>query len=403
MSMHWTVGAFWALAFVLAAGAAVLVMRPLLRGRSQGDAAERKRINIAVYRDQLHELEADFRNGLVGDDQYASTKAELEVRLAEDALQETAEPAPVTAGRSRWLAYGLGLAIPLAAFGLYFALGNPLAIQIAAEGPEGPASIEAMVHAAEQKLKANPNDARGWFMLARTYGALGRWPEAKQAYLKASALVPGEAAVWSGLAEAGAMLQQRTLDGEPMRLVAKALQLDPNDPKAHELSGIQAFQQKDYAKAVRHWRTLLGMAPPNSDYVAELRRAIQEARQLAEKAGKPIDLGPSIRGRIELAAALKAKLKPEAVVFVFARPIGGQGMPLAAMRVPAGDLPIDFEFDDTTTLGGAKLSDQKQVQLVARVANSGQPTAAPGDLEGRIEKVAVGNHAIKLVIDRELH
>lgn len=402
MSMHWTVGAFWALALVLAIGAAVLVARPLLRSRGQGDAAERKRINIAVYRDQLRELEADFRNGLVGEEQYAATKAELEVRLAEDALQEESAAVPTTAGRSRWLAYGLGLALPLAAFGLYFTLGNPLAIQVAAEGGEGPASIEAMVQTAEQKLKANPGDVRGWFTLARTYGALGRWQESKQAYLKASELAPEEAAVWSGLAEATAMLQDRNLDGEPMQLVAKALQLDPNDPKAHELSGIQAFEQKDYAKAVRHWRTLLSLAPPDSDYVAELRRAIQQARQLAEQAGRPIDLGPSIRGRIEVAAALKAKLKPEAVVFVFAQPLGGQGMPLAALRVPAGDLPVEFEFDDTMALGGAKLSDHKQVQLVARVANSGQPAAAPGDLEGRIEKVAVGSRKLKLVIDREI-
>lgn len=401
MSLHWSVAVFWALAFVSAAGAAILVMRPLLRGRAQVDVAERRQINIAVYRDQLHELAADRRNGLVGDEQYASAKAELEVRLAEDALEQT-EAAPAVVGRGPWLAYGLGLALPLAAFGLYFALGNPLAIQVAAEGGDGPAGIEAMVRAAEQKLKANPGDARGWFTLARTYGALGRWPEAKQAYLKASALAPEEAAVWSGLAEASAMLQDSSLEGEPMRLVAKALGLDRNDPKAHELSGIHAFGQKDYAKAVHHWRTLLSLAPPDSDYVAELRRAIQEARHLAEQAGKPIDLGPSIRGRIELAAALKAKLKPEAVLFVFAQPVGGQGMPLAALRVPAGELPLAFEFDDTMALGGAKLSEHKQVRLVARVANAGQPAAAPGDLEGRVEKVAVGSRNVKLVIDREL-
>ena len=402
MSMHWSVALFWALALVATALAAVLVMRPLLRGRGQADPAERRQINIAVYRDQLHELEADHRNGLIGDEQYAGAKAELEVRLAEDVLAQPEEASGGTAGRSRWLAYGLGLVLPLAVFGLYFVLGNPLAIQVAAEGEGGPASIEAMVRTAERKLAADPKDVRGWFTLARTYGALGRWAEAKRAYLKAGALAPTEAAVWSGLAEATAMLQERTLDGEPMRLVAKALQLDPQDPKAHELSGIQAFQQKDYAKAVRHWRTLLGMAPPESDYVAELRRAIREARQLAAEAGKPIDLGPSIRGRIELATGLRGKVKPEAVVFVFARPVGGNGMPLAAFRAPAGELPLDFEFDDTMTLGGAKLSEHKLVQLVARVANTGQPAAAPGDLEGRLGSVKLGSQSVKLLIDREL-
>ncbi|NWG86598.1 MAG: c-type cytochrome biogenesis protein CcmI [Hydrogenophilaceae bacterium] len=402
MNMHWSVGLFWALALLFAAVAAVLVMRPLLRRRAPSDVAERRQINIAVYRDQMHELEADRRNGLLSDEQYASAKGELEVRLAEDALTEEAVGAVGVGGRRRWLAYGLGATLPVVAFGLYFLLGNPLAIQVAAEGAEGPASIEAMVQAAEQKLKANPKDAQGWFTLARTYGALDRWPEAKQAYLKAAELVPNEAAVWSGLAEAAAMLQGRKLDGEPMQLVAKALQLDPNDPKAHELSGIQAFQSQDYAQAVHHWRALLAMAPPDPEYAAELRRAIQEARHLAEQAGKPIDLGPSIGGSIELAAKLKGKIRPEAVLFVFARPVGGQGMPLAAFRVSAGDLPIRFEIDDSHALGDAKLSDHKQVQLVARIANSGQPNAGKGDLEGRLESVKVGSRNIKLVIDREM-
>lgn len=401
MNMHWSVALFWALALVAAVVAAVLVMRPLLRGRSQAAATERKQINIAVYRDQLHELAADHRNGLLGDEQYASAKAELEVRLAEDAL-EPVEAGSTGPGRSRWLAYGLGTALPLAAFGLYFALGNPLAMQVAAEGPDGPASVEAMVRAAEQKLRANPKDAGGWFTLARTYGALDRWPEAKAAYLKATELVPNEAAVWSGLAEATAMLQGRNLDGEPMQLVAKALKLDPNDPKAHELAGIQAFQKQDYAQAVTHWRALLAMAPPDSDYVAELRRAIQEARHLAEQAGKPIDLGPSIQGSIDVAAALRGKVSQQAILFVFVRPVGGEGMPLAAFRMPVGDLPLRFEIDDSMTLAGQKLSDHKQVQLVARIANSGQANAGKGDLEGRLEPVKVGSRNLKLVIDREL-
>ncbi len=400
MSMDWSVGLFWALALLFALVGAILVVRPLLRGRDQVDAAERKRINIAVYRDQLHELETDLRNGLLSQEQYADAKAELEVRLAEDALEAGAAPAQ-TSVRSRWLAYGLGLALPLLAFGLYLALGNPLAMRVAAEGPEGPAGIEAMVRAAERKLAANPKDAEGWFTLARTYGALDRWPEAKRAYLKASELVPNEAAVWSGLAEASAMLQGRNLDGEPMRLVAKALQLNPDDPKAHELSGIHAFQSQDYAKAVTHWRALLALAPPDPEYAAELRRAIQEARHLAEQAGKPIDMGPSIAGTIELAPALKGKVGPEAVLFVFVRPVGGEGMPLAALRAPADRLPLRFEIDDSHALGAAKLSDHKQVQVMARISHSGQPGLSKGDLEGRLEPVKVGNRNLKLIIDRE--
>ncbi len=395
---------FWLLALAAAAAAAVLVARPLLRTRREHVAAERRQVNIAIYRDQLKELAADRDNGLLDPEQYETAKLEIEARLAEDALGAGAEPAAPPRQSGRWLGLALGGAIPVAAFALYYVLGSPGALQVTGVPgtmAQGQHDVEALIQAAEAKLRENPQDGPGWVLMARTYAALGRWEEASRAYLAATQLLPDQASVWSGYAEALAILRGQNLEGEPSALLERAIRLDPDDPKALELLGIRAFQQQDYARAVTLWTRLAGQLPPESDYAQQIRAGIEEAQRLAQASGKPAAAGPSIRGRVALSPALKAKVAPQAVVFVFARPASGPPMPLAAFRGAAADLPLEFVLDDSMGMGGGKLSDHKEVMLVARVSSSGQPMAASGDLEGTAP-AKVGSRGVQIVIDKVL-
>lgn len=404
MSANGSVALFWILAILGVAVAMALVMLPLLRARREADSAERRRVNIAVYRDQLKELEADRDNGLLSPEQFETAKVELEGRLAEDALGAEVETATPPKKVGRWLGFTLGAVIPAIAFGLYFVVGNPGALQVTgtpgAVAQEQQHNVEALIQAAEAKLKENPKDGRGWLLMGRTYAALERWEEASHAYLTATQLLPDQASVWSGYAEVLAILRGRNLEGEPLILLEKAIRLDPNDPKALELLGIRAFQQQDYAKAVQLWTNLVGQMPPESEYTQQIRSGIEEANRLAQASGKPVPAGPSIRGQVAVSPALQAKVSPEAVVFVFARAASGPPMPLAAFKGRAGDLPLEFMLDDSMGMAGGKLSEHKEVRLMARVSNSGQPMAASGDLEGEAQSVKVGSRGVKIVIDK---
>jgi cytochrome c-type biogenesis protein CcmH len=109
----------------------------------------------------------------------------------------------------------------------------------------------------------------------------------------------------------------------------------------------------------------------------------------------------AVRGRLEIAAALQAKVVPSDTVFILAREAGGGPMPLAAKRTNVANLPADFILDDADSLmPNRPLSSVKALQVEARVSKSGDAKSQPGDLVGSLGPVKPGAKGLKLVIDR---
>jgi cytochrome c-type biogenesis protein CcmH len=258
-------------------------------------ADDRKHANIAVYRDQLSELEADLQNGIISKDQYTQDRDEIQRRLLEDtataatAKQKTAAAAPAT----RNTAYALAAGLPLVAVIFYLQIGNPKAISdpesagaapqgVAAEGGQRTqAQIEASVAALAKRLQSNPNDTEGWIMLARSYASMERFGEAAGAYAKATQLKPNDADLWTDYAFVSAMAAGQRLDGHPTELINQALKIDPENAKALQLAGSAAFQAKDYKKAVEYWERVLKKAPEGSELAKLIAGRIDEAKSLA--------------------------------------------------------------------------------------------------------------------------
>ncbi|MDT3705493.1 MAG: c-type cytochrome biogenesis protein CcmI [Thiobacillus sp.] len=414
MSPFWSVSLFWIVAVACVATALAFVLPALMRTRSGGDKAARRDVNIAVYRDQVKEMDADRANGLLSEEQYAYARQELEARLADDALAPEAGPATGRVG-SRRLGVTLAVVLPAAAFALYFWLGNPAALVPGASAPGAMAGAEQdftqLIRQVEDKTRANPADGEAWVMLARSYVFVGRWPDAVAAFEKAAALLPQEASVLTGLAEAQAMASNGVLSARSMELVQQALALDPNDTKGLELTAVHAFQEQDFATAAASFKRLHDLLPPDASYAREILDAQREAERLAGLDATQPSAAPGgavgvpatvIRGRVDIAPALKSALRESDVLFLFARP-GEGGPPVAAIRARAGELPLAFELGDDAAMNPDNpLSRHEQVTLVARLSKSGNPIAQPGDLEGRVADVAVGSKGVKLVIDEVL-
>lgn len=408
MNSSWV---FLGVSILFVAFATTLVLRPLLRRKPAAARVGRRNINIAVYRDQLKEMEADRANGLISEEQFAVAKLELEARLAQDAV-DSEDVVPVNRS-GRWLGVGLGVLIPVAAFSLYFLFGNVQALEDRG-GIPSQADIQAMLQSAEDKVKADPNDTQTWAMLARAYSAMERWPDAIRAFDNLARLAPDEASVWSHYGEALALANDRNLDGKPMELINKALALDPKDTKALELSGIYAYQNKDYKKAVKFWQQVVDLSPPGDQYTLEMQGALDKARELAGETASNVQkldnlssfsggasaaADKGVSGTVSLAGSLKDKVTPNDTVFVFAR--DEQGPPLAAERLTVAQLPASFDLNDSQSMGsGNAISGYASVNLVARVSKSGNAMPQPGDLEGELKAVKVGSKNIKLVIDR---
>lgn len=322
------------------------------------------------------------------------------------------------------LAVGLG---GYAAYGEFTTALNPerQAAPATANGqPPSPEEIAAMVDRLAERLKERPDDAQGWAMLARSYLVLGRLEEAAQASGRALQLQPDSPQALADHADVLAMKNGRTLAGEPMRLIERALQLDPDHLKSLALAGAAAFDRGDMARAAQLWDRVALLGPPGSDITQQAREGATEARRLATQAaasgGGASGPGPGpaarnqaaaasaarVSGRIELAAALKAQVRPEDTVYVFARNAdasGGNRMPLAIVRAQVKDLPLPFSLDDSQAMGpGMGLSTATRVVVGARVSRSGQAIPQSGDLEGLSAPVDVGAKDVRIEISRVL-
>lgn len=411
--------AFVALAALLTIGVLALLLWPLLRARPASQAAGGSTLatNAAIYREQLAELDAELKAGSVSQADWEQARGEIERR----ALEEAPEEGPAAGGRAPRTALALALAIPLASIALYLVLGNPEGLNpqavVSREGGHNisPEGMAALMDKLVKHLEEQPDDVEGWVLLGRSRARLQQFSEAAAAYKRATTLQPDDANLLADYADVLAMTQGRRLEGEPARLIAKALSLDPQNVKALSISGTIAFDRKDFNGAIRYWERALALVPAESGFANSVRNSIAEAQAQGGKAtpgarqpaaaankssapaGAAAASGKALSGRITLAPG--TQVDPDATVFVFARPAQGQRMPIAIQRRKASELPLEFTLDDSMAMNpSAKLSDFDQVVVVVRVSKSGQAAARPGDLETVSGPLAPGTKGIALVV-----
>lgn len=412
---------FVLIAAILVAVGLAWLLPPLLRREPSTLAVERAAANLGILKDQLAELEAERARGAVSAEQYAEAKAELERRVLEDvAGQAAAAPAP-TSRSGRATAVVIALVVPIAAGLIYWQRGDLAAFDPALQQAMGersphdmaPGEVERIVEQLAERLKREPDNAEGWITLARTYYVMRRFSEAAQAYETLVKLVPDDPGVLADYADALAMARGRRISGEPMALVKKALAIDPNQWKALAMAGTEAFDRKDYKTAVEYWERLRNAVPAESEIARSIAASIAEARALGGLASAPAPAAPtakppvaapttagSVAGSVDLAPALKAKARPDDVVFIFARAAEGPRMPLAIAKVQVKDLPAKFVLDDAMAMSpNFKLSSFPEVVVGARVSKTGVATPASGDLEGLSKPVKVGTRGITVTID----
>jgi cytochrome c-type biogenesis protein CcmH len=404
---------FWSLAALMVLAALAFILVPLLRARPSA-APSVVEANLEVLRGQRREIEADVANGVLP----ADAKEEALAELVDRAQGDLAAPsdAPRTARRP-WIAAAVAsVAVPAIAFGMYLAVGTPDAADSRKVGHEGAPmnqqQIVAMVDSLAKKVRERPDDAQGWALLARSQAALGRFPEAIEAYEHLLKLAPDEPQILADYADALGMAQGRTLTGRPTELVKKALALDPHQPKALALAGTAALDIGDFRQALGYWETLAGDLPPGDDR-SRVEAIIGEVRERATAAGKPLPAaaiapagarsapGASVTGSVSVVPALAARVDRAATLFVFARAENGPRIPLAVVRATAAALPMQFTLDDSQAMAPSmKLSGAKAVRIEARISRSGNATPQSGDLVGTSGVVKPGTRDVRIVVDK---
>jgi cytochrome c-type biogenesis protein CcmH len=407
---------FWFLATLMTAVALAFVLVPLLRPRALRGPSEAES-NLAVLRGQRREIEADVANGILP----AAARDEALADLVERAQADLAAPddLPKTFAREPWLATAIAVALPAFAFGTYLWLGMPAAAdsRLLARGADriDDAKIVAMVESLAKKVRDRPDDATGWALLARSMAALGRFPEASDAYAHLVKIAPGDPQILADYADALGMAQGGTLAGRPAELAKQALAIDPKHRKALALAGTAAMDAGDYASALQHWQALGAELTLGSEDELQVRAILDEVRLKATAAGKPLPAPPkgsapsvpaataSISGSVSIAPQVASRLDGSETLFVFAREEGGPRMPLAVIRGSARQLPMVFALDDSMAMAPtARISQAKSVRVEARVSRSGSATPQPGDLAGMSAIVKPGARDVRVVVDKVL-
>ncbi len=425
--------ALWIIVVLLLLATLLCLIPPLLRRAPAAQPASEANVR-AFYLAQREQLRRDMDNG--------SLTAAAGMRAEEELQRDLLQDLDLRRGRSAsWAGQRAGITaaclltvlIPVAAVLLYGQLGNPRAAASASAGqPAEPHAADAgndmtlAINALAQRLRTAPDDADGWYMLARSYETLGRYTDAVAAYQQVLRLVPGQPAVLADLADALLSANQGNPDDASIAAVAQALAAQPDQPKALALAGMMALRRGDAAEALAHWERLQAQLPPDSEAARQIQSNIAQARAMAGApasatatasapgsapisasappaagaAPTPAVTAARISGRASIADALRGRVQPSDTVFILARPEEGSRMPLAILRMQVSDLPRDFVLDDSSAMSpDATLSRASKVRVEIRVSKSGTAAARAGDLGGALSGVGVHADGLTLVAD----
>jgi cytochrome c-type biogenesis protein CcmH len=443
---------FWILAGGLALLAISFVVAPLLRRSGPEADVDQDQVNLALFKQQLGELDNDLAAGKLEQHEYDAARRDLERELLYDIGGTATAPKTARTG-GRWAAPALAVCVPLLAVGLYQVIGyqemisqtqpsEPSTIANAhAGGADGMPPLDVLVERLAERMEQNPDDLEGWIMLGRTYFTLGQPKPALAAIERAYALAPNNTEVMLHLAEATAANQGKSLEGRPAELVAQVLKQEPDNPSARWLSGMIAFQRGQYNAAVVNWQKVLAQLDPAGEQAADLRGLVEQARQRAGAPPRPIaeaaqsagsagvtatvadgpsqamamapaaeaaegSTGPQagstagIDVSVSIDPAIADQVSPSDTLFVYAKAASGPPMPLAVHRGTVAELPLTVRLDDSMAMmPQMRLSAFPEVKIGARVSKSGAATPQSGDVEGETDPVAtaeVGSVAVTI-------
>jgi len=396
-----------------------IVLRPLLIARDGASTAAAVNTNVDAIRIELSEARRDQKLGLLSESALVEAERELESRVLAEAHMEPSSRAP----RSKRTAIALGLTLPVLAIAGYAAVGTPVAVVPEIVRPPQAASpanadqqMAELFRLAEERLKAEPNDAKGWALLARAKASVGMFDGAIEAYEKAVALTPNDGDLWSDYADAAAGQSQGKMDGKPIELINKSLALDGKNPKALLLRGTYEIQKNDLVAAEKSFTLAKSLVEPTSGFAQIADNALADIKNRTGSGAAPAgtsNTSPTaetasasdavlVSVQLQLGTDARKAAGVNSAVFLIVRAAGvDRGPPLAAKKIAVADLdkPVMLTAADAM-IGGAGLKPGVEVTLQARLSVNGQPTAQTGDWQSTKSTAKLPASSVKLAVDQ---
>jgi cytochrome c-type biogenesis protein CcmH len=268
-------------------------------------------------------------------------------------------------------------------------------------------------------MQEQPDDLRGWVMLAKSYSVLERYDLALPAYRNILRLGGGDdAGILADYADALAATGNGVFPDEAGKLLTDALKLDPDHIKTLWLAGHWKNQAGDRTAAIAYWEHASSLMPSDSADHQVIRQQIQQVQQ---QAGLPQQAEPqtvaaapktgavqpaaagggSLQVTVSLDPALRSRVDATDTVFIYARAVTGPRMPLAIVRKQVSDLPVTVTLDDSMSMApGMVMSGFPELTIGARISKTGNAMPQSGDLQGSQSPVPLsGTTTIAIEID----
>jgi cytochrome c-type biogenesis protein CcmH len=255
---------FWTLLALMTAAAVLAVLWPLSREpHVAGEAA-----GLAVYRDQLAELESDRARGLLAASEADAARIEVSRRLL-GAAEKTPAKAKASLANRRIASLVALFGVPALSLSLYLNFGAPefpdapLAARTAL--PAEQQDIGMLIGRMEERLEQNPDHGAGWELIAPIYMRAGRTSDAIAAQESAIRILGATPAREVALGEYLRMASGK-ISVAAKAAFERALTLDDKTAPALFYLGLEAEQRGDAVEAKKFWSRIVETAKENDPW-----------------------------------------------------------------------------------------------------------------------------------------
>ncbi|WP_332693564.1 c-type cytochrome biogenesis protein CcmI [Devosia sp.] len=253
-------------------------------------AAGRRMVNLSDpdlddanshFRLVLAGIDTDLAAGKLGEAEAQAARGEL----AREILRLKAEAGRVARrslnfGRPALLA-GLG-AVAVLALGLYGLLGSPNTpgqpLASRADVAAQSIDLDAAIARIEAQLTANPDDLRGWTVIAPAYLELRRFADAARAYRRIIELSEATPDLLTSLAEALMLDAGGAGSAEAMDLLRQAAAADPGHVLSRLYIAAELTRAEQYPEAAAAWQAALALSQGDEPWLAAAQQGLAVAQ-----------------------------------------------------------------------------------------------------------------------------
>ena len=371
--------------------------------------SQRDDTNVSLYHEHKSEIESDFKQGRIDDENYQYLIAELDKSLLQDIdVNKKASTNDVLENKALSIVWPIVLTLFVLVFsfwmynynGAYQQLSQPLntANQQAHNNiPQEDLAQQMITHIKSliDLTRAEPDNADAWFGLGQAFISIGEFSKAGESFDKVIGIEGETAELLGAKAQAYYYRDNQTLTNDVQQLIDQALRLDATDASTNILLGMHNFINENYPAAIKHWETVINSNKTNvdsqalSEAVTEARNRLANNRQSTQPPSnnkQQVVSGPQITVNVDMSETIKNQLiqGDDKTVFIYAVSADAKHgrMPVAAVKLKASDLPVTVVLDDSKAMTPqAKISDVPAINIYAVISASGSVGIKSGDFK----------------------